>query len=122
MPNSTDEDVQPTILEVDIFPTTPTEQTNDDFDRVRQLLSDHGFSVADISIEQGGNPVLTNAFLSTPENLNQIDDIQQTLAGWYSDHEVTYSETHSDFYRETALFSETQLVSVEFSGNESSDH
>lgn len=121
MSNSPDKDIEPTILEVEIFPTTPTEQTKDDFDRVTQLLSDHGFSVAGISLEQGGNPVLTNAFLSTPENLDQIDDIQQTLTAWYPDHEVTYSQTHSDFYRETALFSETQLVSVEFSGNESTD-
>jgi hypothetical protein len=121
MPHSRDEDVRPTILEVELFPTTPTEQTNDDFDRVTQLLSDHGFSVADVSLEQGGNPVLTKAFLSTPENLDQITDIQQTLAAWYPDHEVTYSQTYSDFYRETALFSEVQLVSVEFSGDRSRD-
>ncbi|MUW14654.1 hypothetical protein GJ633_08230 [Halorubrum sp. CBA1125] len=121
MSNSHDEDVQPTILDVEVFPTTPTEQSNNDFERVTQLLSDHGFSVADVSLEQGGNPVLTNAFLSTPENLDQIKDIQQTLATWYPDHEVTYSQTYSDFYRETALFSETQLVSVEFTGNGSRD-
>lgn len=121
MTNSHDEDVQPTILEVELFPTTPTEQTNEDFDRITQLLSDHGFSVADVSLEQGGNPVLTNAFLSTSENLDQINDIQQTLAAWYPDHEVAYSQTYSDFYRETALFQEVQLISVEFSGDSSRD-
>lgn len=121
MSNSHDEDVQPTILDVEVFPTTPTEQSNNNFERVTQLLSDHGFSVADVSLEQGSNPVLTNAFLSTPENLDQIKDIQQTLATWYPDHKVTYSQTYSDFYRETAIFSETQLVSVEFTGNGSRD-
>lgn len=121
MTNNHDEDVQPTILEVELFPTTPTEQTNEDFDRITQLLSDHGFSVADVSLEQGGNPVLTNAFLSTSENLDQINDIQQTLAAWYPDHEVAYSQTYSDFYRETALFQEVQLISVEFSGDSSRD-
>lgn len=121
MPHSHDENVQPTILEIDIFPTMPTEQTNDDFNQVTQLLSDHGFSIADISLEQGGNPVLTDAFLSTTENLNQINDIQKTLDAWYSDHKVTYSQTYSDFYRETALFPEIQLISVEFSGDSSRD-
>jgi hypothetical protein len=121
MPNNHDEDVQPTILEVELFPNTPTEQTNEDFDRIGQLLSDHGFSVADVSLEQGGNPVLTNAFLSTPENLDQINDIQQRLAAWYPDYEVTYSQTYSDFYRETALFPEVQLVSVNFSDDSSRD-
>ncbi|WP_125920022.1 RidA family protein [Haloparvum sedimenti] len=121
MSNSHDEDVQPTILEVDLFPTTPTEQTDEDFDRIAQLLADHEFSVADVSLEQGGNPVLTNAFLSTPENLDQINDIQQTLAAWYPDYEVTYSQTYSDFYRETALFPEVQVVSVTSSGDSSRD-
>lgn len=121
MVNSPDEDVQPTILDVEIFPSTPAEQTDDDFDRVTKLLSEHGFSVADVSLQQGGNPVLTNAFLSTPENLDQINEIHRTLADWYPDHDVTYSQTYSDFYRETALFSEVQLVSVEFSSDDSTN-
>jgi hypothetical protein len=106
------ERTSPTILEVDLFPESPEKHKREDFDRVTDLLSGHDFSVADISIEQGGNPILTDAFIDTSERLDSVEEIQKTLSEWFPEHEVTYSRTYSDFYRETAVFPETQLLTV----------
>jgi hypothetical protein len=106
------EEANPTILEVELFPESPKKHKREDFERITDLLSDHEFSIADISIEQGGNPILTDAFISTSEHLDSVEEIQKTLSEWFPEHEVTYSRTYSDFYRETAVFPETQLLTV----------
>jgi len=115
MENSKLEEVNPTILEVELFPESPEKHEREDFDRIRDLLSDHEFSIADVSIEQGGNPILTNAFIGTSERLGSVETIQKTLSEWFPEHEVAYSRTYSDFYRETAVFPETQLLTVLYS-------
>lgn len=114
MENNELEEVKPTILAVDVFPQEPEKRNNKHFVRIRELLSDHGFSIADISTERGGSrsPILTDAFISTSEHLESVDDIQKTLSEWFSEHEVTYSRTYLDSYRETAIFPETQLMAV----------
>lgn len=99
-------------MEVELFPEAPEKHTNEDFTRIKELLSGHGFSIADISIEQGGNPILTDAFIGTSEHLDSVENIQKILSEWFPEHEVTCSQTYSEFYRETAVFPETQLITV----------
>ncbi|KAB1184809.1 MULTISPECIES: hypothetical protein [Haloferax] len=109
-----DRDIKPTILEVDIYPTSPEEQEERQFNCVRNLLADYGFSIADISTEQDSNPVLTDAFTTLDSNIESVEQIVKTLEEWYPGHEVSYSRIYSDLYRETAIFPETQLIAVEY--------
>lgn len=102
-----------TLLEVDIFPMTPEYQDKEQERCVRELLKRNGFSVTGISEEMGGNPILSDAFIATDEILSAVHRIREKLEEWYPKHDVSYDTTHSDFYRETAVFEQIQLISVE---------
>lgn len=103
-----------TVLEIDVFPTEPEKQDEEQERYVRDLVETLGFSVADISVDMGGNPILTDAFIATESTLSKVEKIEQKLEEWYPNHDVSYTTTYSDFYRETAIFDQIQLISIEY--------
>ena len=103
-----------TILEIDVFPTEPEKQNKEQERYVRDLVETHGFSVADISVDMGGNPILTDAFIATEPTLSRVENIEKKLEEWYPNHDVSYTTTYSDFYRETTIFDQIQLISIEY--------
>lgn len=83
----------------------------DELNQVVELVEDKGFRVAENSYNV---TILTEAFVTTDENISKLIEIKETLEEWYPDYEVATTPIYGDEqHADGEAFERIQMMWVE---------